>query len=154
MQKPITSTPIPAHTPIKPKSKLYQYDRTFILAELNDMLTELRAHEGWKSKAELFRDRPYSYSKFNGWKSKYDTNANIHERIKKIEEILESRLVEQGLAGKSIPMTIFLLKNYYNYTDQYQVKQDTSVTFKVTRGHAPINAEIVTPKQLPKPTRP
>lgn len=137
----------PTHTKLQTNDKnvikKYQYDRTFVLSELRSLVEELHTNTEIKSKAQLFRNRTYSYSRFNGWRAKYEGNANIHELLKKIEEILESRLVEQGLAGKSIPMTIFLLKNYYGYTDQYQTKVDTSVTFKVNRGTKVID---VTPK--------
>jgi len=112
-----------------------KYDLYYVQAELNDMLEQLRAHPEIESKAHLFESREYSYAKFNQWKAKYEANTRVHDRIKKIEEIIESRLVQRGLAGKAIPMTIFLLKNYYNYTDQYQQKVDTTVTFKVVRGN-------------------
>lgn len=112
------------------------------------MLEELKADETITSRAQLFKSRTYSSAKFSYWRRKYDTNRNIQEKLKKIEEIIEARLVERGLQGKAIPMTIFLLKNYYNYTDQYQTKVDSTVTFKVNRGRTPIEAPLTVPKQI------
>jgi hypothetical protein len=123
----------------------YTYDRTFVAGELRSMISILDEHEDICSKASLFKYKPYSSSKFYHWRSKFSTNVRIHEYLKKIDEIIESRLVERGLAGKAIPMTIFLLKNYYNYTDQYQTKVDSTISFKVNRGTKVIEA-VVKPK--------
>lgn len=124
----ITKTSAP-----KPIVKI-DYTITYVLRELSDMLEELRTQTDIKTKTQLFRDRPYSNKKFSEWSRKFETSKQVQEKLKKIEEILESRLVEQGLSGKSVAMTIFLLKNYYNYTDQYQQTVDTSISFKINRG--------------------
>lgn len=52
--------------------------------------------------------------------------------IKKVESILESRLVKAGLTNSTNPaMTIFTLKNNYNWTDKVQndnISSDGSMT--------------------------
>jgi hypothetical protein len=103
------------------------------------MLQELLDNETIYTKAQLFKTRSYSYAKFNGWKGKYEGNVNIQEFIKKIEEVVEARLVERGL-NKFSPFIIFLLKNNHNYTDQYQQTVDTSISFKINRGSKRIEA--------------
>lgn len=130
MNKPIESKPKLTLT----KTNRVVYNEQFVRHELHEMLEELKADESIKSKAHLFRSRVYSSARFSDWRIRFDSNKSVREFIKKIDEIIESRLVEQGLSGKSIPMTIFLLKNYYNYTDQYQQKVDTTISFKVSRG--------------------
>jgi len=140
MQKTLTKPPQTAPITTNKHTKKIQYNDRFVTSELTSLLEECRTHEEIKSKAQLFRNRTYSGNQFSRWRNKYPTNMSIQDKLKKIEEILESRLVEQGLAGKAIPMTIFLLKNYYGYTDQYQQTVDTSVTFKVVRGIAPPQA--------------
>ena len=49
------------------------------------------------------------------------------DTIKRVESILESRLVKAGLTGGSNPtMTIFTLKNNYDWTDKSQVDLQSS----------------------------
>lgn len=153
MQKTLTKHPKTAPITTTKPTKKVQYNDRFITSELTQMLEELMANEDITSRAQLFKYRPYSSAKFSYWKRRYETNTSIQEKLKKIEEIIESRLVERGLQGKAIPMTIFLLKNYYGYTDQYQHKVDNTVTFKVTRGQPPKVVDSVTLKQLPKQQR-
>lgn len=124
------------------------YNATYFGYELKEMLAELIADESIKSKSQLLRNREYSSSKYYKMQMKFNTNPSVQELIKKIEDILESRLVEQGLSGKSIPMTIFLLKNYYGYTDQYQQQIDQSISFKVSRGSTRPVIDV-TPTKLP-----
>lgn len=94
----------------------------------------LTAQEQIRTKVELFESRPYSPSKFSMWKNKYSTSKRIDEKIKKIDSILESRLIKQGLTGKNFPFVIFLLKNHYGYQDKREVEQETTHIFKVNRG--------------------
>ena len=136
MSKPTELVKQTAHKPIVK----IDYTITYVLRELSDMLDELRTQTDIKTKTQLFRDRPYSNKKFSEWSRKFEASKQVQEKLKKIEEILESRLVEQGLSGKSVAMTIFLLKNYYNYTDQYQQTVDTSISFKINRGTKHIEA--------------
>lgn len=49
------------------------------------------------------------------------------DTIKRVESILESRLVKLGLTGITNPtMTIFTLKNNYNWTDKSQLDLQSS----------------------------
>ena len=139
MQKQVKTTASKPRSQNKTTINNYQYDRTFILNELRLMLTQLLDDETIYTKAQLFKTRSYSYNKFNIWKSKYDTNVNIQEFIKKIEEVVEARLVQRGL-DKFSPFIIFLLKNNHNYTDQYQQTVDTSISFKINRGTKRVDA--------------
>ena len=127
----IKRTPDLAHPP----HQAYKYTPTFVANELRDMISILLADPAIMSKVQLFRERDYSSSRFYQWRAKYSESKLIHELNKKIDEILESRLIEAGLRGsRSVPMCIFLLKNHYGYSDRQEVQQNTNVSFKVTRG--------------------
>lgn len=120
----------------------YKYTPKFVYEELVSMIEYLKDNEEVCSKTQLLATREYSPSRFYGWCSKYSTNVRIHELLKRVDNTLESRLVTRGLNGKAIPMTIFLLKNYYNYTDQYQTKVDQTISFKVNRGMKTIESTV------------
>ncbi len=50
------------------------------------------------------------------------------DTIKRVESILESRLVKAGLTGDSNPtMTIFTLKNNYDWKDKREVEGDFNI---------------------------
>lgn len=130
----IKTTPLlKVKNPPKPKAK-YKYTEQYVSLELDTMLDDLAAHEQIKTKAELFETKEYSTKKFSQWRNKYSTSKRIDEKIKKIDDILESRLIKQGLTGKNFPFVIFLLKNHYGYQDKREVEQETTHVFKVTRG--------------------
>ena len=60
---------------------------------------------------------------WSDWKRKFKGNKIVSESIKRIDAHFESKLVEGGLSGDlNTTMTIFLLKNNYNYTDRQQVE--------------------------------
>ena len=59
---------------------------------------------------------------------KFRENAFVSESIKRIESIIESRIVNDTMVGdaKSAAFSIFLLKNKFGYVD----KQESNVTHK------------------------
>lgn len=118
------------------------------------MLTELAAQEQIKTKVELFSTKEYSPSKFSMWKKKYSTSKRIDEKMKKIDSILEHRLIQQGLTGKNFPFVIFLLKNHYGYQDKREVEQETTHVFKVTRGQIQDKGRKVIDLTPPNQTHP
>jgi len=128
----------------KPKpTQTYKYTVEYVKAELVDMIQALMEDETIKTKAQLFKVRSYSPSWFYRYTAKYGDNKRMQELLKKIDNILEARLLEQGLTGKNFPFVIFLLKNHYDYQDKREVETGVTHTFKVTRG-------AVTPKQARK----
>lgn len=126
-----------AITPLE-TSKLTRYDANSATQELNEMIQYLQSNEHIMSKAQLFEMSKFTSSRLYKYKLKYQSVKRIQESLKKIEEIIEARLVNRGLNGKAIPMTIFLLKNYYNYQDKREIEQETTHIFKVTRGNQEI----------------
>lgn len=122
-------------TEIAPKSTKYKYTEAFVSKELDSMLSDISAHEQIYTKAQLFADKEYSPKKFSQWRNKYATSKRIDEKLKRIENVLEARLVSKGLRDPRVTgFVIFLLKNHHGYTDKRELEQETTHVFKVSRG--------------------
>lgn len=68
--------------------------------------------------SQLFIGRDCSRQRFSEWKRDFSEYNEISDTIKRIEDILESRLVVGGLRNKLNPtMVIFTLKNKYNWSN-------------------------------------
>lgn len=119
---------------IAPRTTKYKYTEQFVSKELDSMLELLTAHEQIQSKAQLFTYKEYSPSKFSMWRHKYSTSKRIDEKLKKIENILEARLINHGLTARNPAFVIFMLKNHYGYQDKREVETETTHVFKVSRG--------------------
>ena len=135
---PIPKT-ILKHTSITPllsneNNTLIKYDRTWLNNELRFQHQVLESTPDIIYKIQLYKELPYTKKKFEYWMSLNGNNPSTQELYKKIDEILEARLVTSGLTVKNWPFIIFLLKNAYDYQDNRTVTNDTSVTFNVTRG--------------------
>jgi hypothetical protein len=106
-------------------TKPEKYTEEFVSKELSDMLSELEVNEEIMVMGELFKTRDYSIQRFSEWEDKFKDNAEISESIKKVKEILETRINIGGLKGKlNATMTIFNLKNNYGWKD----KTETDLT--------------------------
>lgn len=116
------------------KAPTPKYDLPWVKDELREMIHIILNDEEIKSKAQLFKLRGYSNKRFSEWRRKYDTNTYVQEYLKKIEEIIESRLIDHGLNAKNPAFVIFMLKNHYGYQDKREVETETTHVFKVSRG--------------------
>lgn len=123
----------------------YIRDRTYVNNELRAMLAYLKEHEDVYTKVELFRSRDYSLNRFSEWNRKFGDNPRTRELFKKIEEILEARLIVKGLKAPNPAFIIFLLKNNYGYQDKREVETEHTHVFKVTRG----DLKALKAKQVP-----
>jgi hypothetical protein len=74
-------------------------------------------------KGQLFEDKPYTRYRFSGWARKYPDNKEIMNTIKKIDEILEGRIIVGAMNKKLHPTpVIFNLKNNYGWKDEQHFK--------------------------------
>jgi len=137
-------TKAPPTPPIQPP----KYDLPWLQSELRNIIDILLQDDTIKSKAQLFRNYQFSSTRFYRYISKYNDNKRVQEYTKKIDEILESRLIEHGLTGKNFAFVIFLLKNHYNYQDKREVETETTHVFKVARGNKVIDIKQTEVKQL------
>jgi len=108
-----------------------RYTPEYVLEELTDMMNTLIDDEGIFFINQLVNPKPYSRQRFSEWGKTYKDNATISDIKKKIEDILESRIVTGGMSKLyDKTMTIFLLKNKYGWEDR--VKQDIDQTSSIT----------------------
>jgi hypothetical protein len=107
-----------------------------VIAELDDMLKILAKEEKAfiDSKQDiksykvlyykdLFTNRPYTSSKFNYWLKKFEKSLQVREKIEKIKEIIEVRIVFCASRNKiNSTFAIFWLKNNAKWKDVQETK--------------------------------
>lgn len=128
-QKPMN---LQVTNPPKPNSIIVR-DSVWINKELQSMIEILQENQQIISKVQLFAPKSYTNSQFSVWRNKYQSIPSIQNKLKKIEEHLESHLITAGMT-KNPAFPIFLLKNHYGYSDKREIAQDTTHTFIVKRG--------------------
>ena len=95
------------------------YTKKYVLKEVKKLLKELRSNEDVIYLGQLFLGTKYTRQRFSEWSKEFNNNEEISDTIKKIKEILETRVVVQGMQKKLNPaMAIFNLKNNYGWTDK------------------------------------
>ena len=100
------------------KTKPTKYTEDFVIKELKTMYSQLLKSEEVVYINQLFSEKSYSRQRFSEWKKDFVDCSEITDTIKKIEEVLESRLVVGGLLNKLNPtMAIFTLKNKYSWSN-------------------------------------
>lgn len=95
------------------------YTEEFVLKELQDMYQEVLEDTELVFIGQLFEKRSYSRQRYSEWANKFKDNAEISDAIKRLENLLETRLVIGGLKNKLNPtLTIFTLKNKHEWIDK------------------------------------
>ena len=108
-----------------------------VLSELTLMLEEIRLNKTIVYLGEIFEERPYPRQLFSVWGNDYKDDKQISDTIKRIDDILESRINLGGLKGKLNPaLTIFNLKNNYDW------KEKTEIDSRVQSENININTEF------------
>lgn len=107
-------------------TKPEKYTREFVLAELHNMLHETGNDLGVVFIGQLFESRDYSRQRYSEWKEKFKKDDEISDTIKRLEELIETRLVTGGLTSALNPaITIFTLKNKHHWKDKSE--QETTL---------------------------
>lgn len=102
------------------------YTEEFVKKEVATLLEESK-NEELLTIGRLFENKAYSSQRLSEWAEKFKNNDEISESIKKIKDIFLNRINDGALRGKFNPtMTIFNLKNNYNWKD----KNETDITTK------------------------
>lgn len=97
------------------------HTKEYVLKELKGMLEYVNKDQGVVFINGLFTGKPYSRQRFSEWSNKYKDNKEIQDTLKKIENILEDRVVDGALKGVlNNIMSIFLLKNKYLWKDKHE----------------------------------
>lgn len=104
-------------------TKPQKYTREFVIGELDDMLKEILENPEIVFIGELFEHRDYSRQRYSEWAKDFSDDTRISDTIKRITDILESRINIGGLKNKLNPtMTIFNLKNNYGWKDKTETE--------------------------------
>lgn len=95
------------------------YTEEYVKEQLSYILDTILSNKDIIYIGEIFEDLPYSRQRYSEWAKKFENIIEISDTIKRIDDILESRVNVAGLKGKSNPtMTIFNLKNNYGWKDK------------------------------------
>jgi hypothetical protein len=95
------------------------YTEEYVKEQLSLILNTILENKEIIYLGEIFEDLPYSRQRYSEWAKKFSEVAEISDTIKRIDDILESRVNVAGLKGKSNPtLTIFNLKNNYGWRDR------------------------------------
>jgi len=81
-------------------------------------------------------DNDISRQTWDYLQNKYEKNSTVMDKVRKVEQITETNLLNDALAGKvKETMSIFLLKCKYGYVDKQQIevehKGNISVNFNL-----------------------
>lgn len=78
---------------------------------------------------QIFDQKEYSMQRYSEWRNEYWEDEEISETIKKIGDLLETRVVVGALKKELHPtMTIFHLKNNFKWTDKVLIDQNNTNT--------------------------
>ena len=95
------------------------YTKKYVEEQLDYILDVILTNKDIIYLGEIFEDLPYSRQRYSEWAKDFDNVKKISDTIKRIDDILESRVNVAGLKGKANPtMTIFNLKNNYGWKDR------------------------------------
>ncbi len=108
-------------------TKPITYTRDFVFEEVCSILEGVLNNKDIFYIGEVFEEKEYSRQRFSEWAKTFEKDEEISDTIKRIKDILESRINVGGLKGNlNSTMTIFNLKNNYNWKD----KTETDITSK------------------------
>jgi len=108
-------------------TKPTRYTEKFVLQEIQSMLIEIKNTADIFFLGQVFEERDYSMQRFSEWKEKFKDNEEISEAIKRIQELLETRVVVGTMKKELNPtIAIFHLKNNYKWNDKIQVEQNNT----------------------------
>lgn len=97
------------------------YTEEFVKKELDGILDFILQEKDVIYLGEIFENKQYSRQRYSEWAEKFKDNDRISDTIKRIDDILESRVNVAGLKGKANPtMVIFNLKNNYDWKDKVE----------------------------------
>lgn len=119
----------------KKKTRPIIYTAEKVTKELHEITEEILNDKDIIYLGQVFEHRKYSMQRFSEWAVKFKDNEGISESIKRVKDILMSRINLGGLTGQLNPtMTIFNLKNNYGWQDKTEqtVKQESTIKHEVS----------------------
>ncbi len=126
-------------------TKPLKYSSQFVLQEVQAMISEIQADSSIFYLGQLFDKRDYSMQRFSEWKKDFEDNEEISEAIKRIKELLETRIVVGAMKKELHPtICIFHLKNNYQWTDKAEESQNRPLPIPILWLPHPDKAEKIT----------
>lgn len=106
-------------------TKPQKYTPEFVLQEVQNMIQETQENTEIFYLGQLLEKREYSMQRFSEWRKDFHDHEEISEAIKRLKDLLETRIVVWAMKKELHPtISIFHLKNNYQWTDKPQPKAD------------------------------
>lgn len=98
------------------------YTEKFVKNELKSIINFILENKEIVYLGEIFEQKTYPRQCYSEWANTFKDVKEISDTIKRINDILESRVNIGGLKGKlNSTMVIFNLKNNYNWSDRTEI---------------------------------
>lgn len=116
-------------------TKPTKYTEEFVKAEVSKILNFVLENKNVVYIGEVFENLPYPRENWSRWLKQFSEVDEIAHTIKRVDEILETRINTGILHNKLNPTAgIFNLKNNYGWKDKQEIDQnntgDVSMTIK------------------------
>ena len=99
------------------------YTEEFVLSELEGMLKRIETDESIIYKGQLQEGKDYDTNRFGEWANDFKDNKKISGTMKKINNLLESRVVVGAVNKKfSSQMVMFHLANNFAWKNRLETK--------------------------------
>lgn len=109
-------------------TKPTKYTREFVLQEVQSIIQEIRADKDIFYLGQIFDKRNYCLQRYSEWRNEFTDDEEISETIKKIWDILETRVVVGAMKKELHPtITIFHLKNNFKWNDKVEIDQKNTL---------------------------
>ncbi len=119
-------------------TKPTKYTREFVFQEVRSMLADIRKSPDIFFLGQVFETKDYSMQRFSEWKKDFEDDEEISEAIKKIREVLESRVVVSAMKKELNPaMVIFHLKNNHWWRDKAENGENENKPIEITWSLSP-----------------
>ena len=108
---------------INMETKPVKYTEEFVLSELEGMLDRIEKDEKVIYKGQLQEGKDYDTNRFGEWAKDFKDNKKISGTIRKINALLESRVVIGAINKKfSSRMVMFHLANNFDWRNKSETK--------------------------------
>ena len=118
---------------------------------VNELLDSLLIYaQGCNFLGKVLCDNDISRQTWDYLQDKYKDNQTVLDKVRKVEQITETNLLNDALAGKvKETMSIFLLKCKYGYIDKQQIevehKGSISVNFNLQDSNQDNDTDLTEP---------
>lgn len=114
------------------------YTQEFVSEECRKILEMVLEDKEIVYIGQVFEILPYPRQVYSTWAKDFRENREISDTIKRIDDILESRVNVGGLKGKlNSTMSIFNLKNNYGWKDSFENSHSGGIPVQIVNYQPP-----------------